>query len=97
MRRESSQLGRHAKEKRQMRDESDQNLGFTFMETKTGEILIKRFGRGVATLRGNRARAFKEDIETLAFREQQQIMAHLTGNYKRGNEKQAKDHPRNAR
>ena len=80
-----------------MRDESDENLGFTFLETKRGEILIKRFGRGVATLRGNRARAFKEDMEASAFREQQQLMARLTGNYKRGNEKQAKNHPRNAR
>jgi hypothetical protein len=68
-----------------MRDEFDENLGFAFLETKRGEILIKRFGRGVATLRGNRARAFKEDIGTLTFDEQQQLMARLTGNYKRGN------------
>ena len=80
-----------------MRDEIDENLGFAFLETKKGEILIKRFGRGVATSRGNRARAFKEDIEALSFDEQQQLMARLTGNYKRGNERQAKNHPRNAR
>ena len=79
-----------------MRDEVGENLGFAFLETK-GEILIKRFGRGVATLRGNRARAFKEDIEALSFDEQQQLMARLTGNYKGGNERQAKNHPRNTR
>jgi len=80
-----------------MRDETDENLGFTFLETKRGEILIKRFGQGIATLRGNRAKAFKEDMEILGFDEQQQLMARLTGNYKRGNERQAKNHPRNAR
>lgn len=80
-----------------MRDESDENLGFAFLETKRGEILIERFGRAVTTLRGNRARAFKEDMEALTFDEQQQLMARLTGNYKRGNERQAKNHPRNAR
>ena len=80
-----------------MRGESDENLGFTFLETKKGEILIKRFGRGVATLRGNRARAFKEDMEALTLDEQQHLMARLTGNYKRGNERKAKNHLRNAR
>jgi len=70
-----------------MRDESGENLGFAFLETKRGEILIKRLGRGVAALRGNRARAFKEDMEALAFEEQQQPMARPTGNYKRGERK----------
>ena len=81
----------------QVRDESGEDLGFTFLETKKGEILIKHFGRTVTTLRGNRARTFREDIRVLPFDEQQQLMARLTGNYRRGNEKQAKNHPRNAR
>ena len=80
-----------------MRDGSEGDLGFTFLETKRGGILIKRFGRGVATLQGSRARAFREDVEALAFDEQQQLMARLTGNYRRGNERQARNHPRNAR
>jgi hypothetical protein len=80
-----------------MKDESSEDLGFTFLETKKGEILVRRFGRAVTTLRGNRARRFKEDIRVLAFDEQQQLMARLTGNYRRGNERKAKNHPRNAR
>ena len=44
-----------------------------------------------------KAFALKEDIEALAFGEQQQLMARLTGNDKRGNEKRAEKHPRNAR
>jgi len=80
-----------------MRYGSGEDLGFTFLETKNGEILIRHFGRTATTLRGHRARTFKEDIETLAFGEQQQLMARITGNYRRGNERQAKNHPRNAR
>jgi len=38
---------------------------------------------------------FKESIEVLVLDEQQQLMARLTGNYKRGNEKLAKGHNRN--
>ncbi len=33
---------------------------------------------------------FNESISTLSFDEQQQLMARLTGNYKRGNERIAK-------
>ena len=80
-----------------IRDESGEDLGFSFFETKKSEIQIRRFGRIVTTLRGNRARTFKADIGALTFDEQQQFMARLTGNYKRGNEKQAKNHPRNER
>jgi len=52
-------------------------------------------GKRATTLRGHQARAFLEDIECLTFGEQQQAMARLTGNYKRGNERVAKNHPRN--
>jgi hypothetical protein len=78
-----------------MTNESVQDLGFTFLETKKGEVLIKHHGKRATTLRGYKARAFLEDIECLTFDEQQQMMARLTGNYKRGNERVAKNHPRN--
>ena len=77
------------------RDEAEEDLGFSFLETKKGEIRIRRFGRVVAILRGNRAAIFKADHGDLMFDEQQQLMARITGNYKRGNEKQAKNHLRN--
>jgi len=78
-----------------MANESCNDLGFIFLETKKGEVLIKHRGKRATTLRGHQARAFLEDIECLTFGEQQQAMARLTGNYKRGNERVAKNHPRN--
>jgi hypothetical protein len=78
-----------------MANESCNDLGFTFLETKKGEVLIKHRGKRATVLRGHQARAFLEDIELLKFGEQQQAMARLTGNYKRGNERAAKNHPRN--
>ncbi|MCP4603373.1 MAG: hypothetical protein GY847_23130 [Proteobacteria bacterium] len=78
-----------------MKKEHDKDLGFTFMETKKGDIIINHYGRKAITLRNNRAIEFKEDIDNSTFDEQQQLMARLTGNYKRGNERLAKYHPRN--
>ncbi len=72
-----------------------EDLGFTFIETKKSEIIINHYGRKATTLRGYRAIEFKEIIDISTFDEQQQLMARLTGNYKRGNERLAKKHPRN--
>ncbi len=77
------------------KNEHCEDLGFIFRETKKSEIIISHYGRKATTLRGNRAIEFNEIIDTLPFDEQQQLMARLTGNYKRGNEKLAKNHPRN--
>ncbi len=73
------------------------DLGFTFIETKKGEIIINRYGRKATMLRSNRAMEFKTEMKTSTSDEQQQLMARLTGNYKRGNERLAKQHPRNTR
>jgi hypothetical protein len=73
-----------------MKKEHCEDLGFTFIGTKKGEIIINHYGRKATTLRSNRAMEFKEDIDTSTFDEQQQLMARLTGNYKRGNERSAK-------
>ncbi len=78
-----------------MKKEYSKDLGFTFIETKKGEIIINHFGRKATILRNNKAMKFKESIEVLVLDEQQQLMARLTGNYKRGNEKLAKGHNRN--
>jgi len=45
-----------------------------------------------AILRGARASEFLEDAAT---QDPQQLMARLTGNYRRGNERAARQHPRN--
>jgi hypothetical protein len=56
------------------------------------EIVITHRGITATVLRGAKARAFLDDIET---QDPQELMARLTGNYRRGNERQARQHPRN--
>ncbi|NNF98617.1 MAG: hypothetical protein HKM93_04510 [Desulfobacteraceae bacterium] len=70
-------------------------MGFTFTKTKKAEFIIHHNGRRAAVLRGKRALAFREDMISLSFADLQQLMARLTGNYKHGNERTAKNHPRN--
>lgn len=71
------------------------DLGFTYKQLSGGEVLITHHGKRAATLRKDKARWFLEDMEGLDFESQQQEMARLTGNYRRGNERTAKSHPRN--
>ncbi|MCL6281989.1 hypothetical protein M3P21_00460 [Ruegeria sp. 2012CJ41-6] len=71
------------------------DLGFTYQRLKGGDVRIAHHGRPATTLRGDKAEWFLEDMETLNFNSQQQEMARITGNYRRGNERQAKSHPRN--
>ncbi|WP_424982189.1 hypothetical protein [Maritalea sp. S77] len=73
------------------------DLGFDFQTRKGGDVQILHHGRLATTLRGQRATDFLADMDDCDFDEQQQIMARLTGNYKRGNERVAKNHPRNRR
>ena len=72
------------------------DLEFFFRVAKNGEVSILRHARAVTILRAATARVFLAEIEVLAFEEQQQLMARLTGNYKRGNERRATNHPRNS-
>ena len=78
-----------------MKEEQISDLGFTFIKNKKQEIIINRYGNKIAILRNKKALEFIEDIKFLNFEDQQQLIARLTGNYKRGNEKQAKKHFRN--
>ena len=66
--------------------------GFEF-EAVGADVVIRHHGRRAATLRGAAARTFLTDVE---IEDPQQLMARLTGNYKRGNERTARNHPRNA-
>ncbi len=56
------------------------------------EVVITHRGQVATVLRGARAAAFLEDVER---DDPQELMARLTGNYRRGNERQARNHPRN--
>jgi hypothetical protein len=58
--------------------------GFTYEHRKSGEIVIRHHGKPAATLRGRAASKFLSDITRLP---EQQVMARVTGNYKRGNER----------
>ena len=65
--------------------------GFEF-EERGGEVVVLHHGRRATVLRGARAQEFLEDVER---GDPQELMARVTGNYRRGNERQARDHPRN--
>ena len=68
--------------------------GFLWTRRKNGDVVITHHGRTAATLRGQKAADFVEDCgET----QDQELMARLTGNYRRGNERDSRNHPRNRR
>jgi hypothetical protein len=74
----------------------DGDLGFSF-RTIGGDVTILRSGAVVTVLRDEAARHFLAEMSDAPFSDQQQAMARLTGNYKRGNERVAANHPRNRR
>jgi len=71
------------------------DLGFSFRQMKNGDVVISHHGKRATTLRSDKAAAFLEDMNGVDTVSQQQEMARLTGNYRRGNERTAKRHPRN--
>jgi hypothetical protein len=64
--------------------------GFTFEVRKSGEVVIRHFGRMAVVLRGRPATRFLTEAETADDVTLQARMARLTGNYKRGNERQSR-------
>ena len=77
------------------KQEDNPDLGFEYRVAKSGAVLISHHQRLATTLRGKKANEFLSKCEALSFGKQQQLMAQLTGNYKRGNERKARNHPRN--
>jgi hypothetical protein len=67
---------------------------FTFWKSGK-DVLIHHGNTLAATLRGKPADKFLAKLERLSEEEQQAVMARTTGNYKRGNERTGKNHPRN--
>ncbi|SCE98973.1 hypothetical protein GA0070607_4053 [Micromonospora coriariae] len=65
--------------------------GFRYVERADGAIEITHHGRVATTLRGGRAAEFLAEVDD----DPQLVMARWTGNYRRGNERTAKHHPRN--
>ena len=66
--------------------------GFDYTARGDGTVIITHHGRPATTLRGGRAAEFLAEVDG---GEEQEVMARWTGNYRRGNERQARDHPRN--
>ncbi len=65
--------------------------GFTY-KLVGGDVVISHHGRRATTLRGVSAERFRADVED---DDPQELMARVTGNYKHGNERTARNHPRN--
>lgn len=66
--------------------------GFSYEIDRGGQVRIYHHGRLATTLRGRRAADFVDDVES---GDDQELMARITGNYRHGNERVAKQHPRN--
>jgi len=65
--------------------------GFTY-EVTGDDVLVSHRGQRATTLRGPAARQFLAQVEA---DDPQELMARVTGNYKHGNERTARNHPRN--
>ncbi|MEU3722418.1 hypothetical protein [Streptomyces sp. NPDC031705] len=68
--------------------------GFTYAVHSDRTVRITHRGRAAGTLRGARADAFLAEVES---GDAQLVMARWTGAYKIGNERTARNHPRNRR
>lgn len=67
---------------------------FAFQATKNGKVFITWYDRQAKILTGKAAEKFLKDVESLDEDEAQLLMARVTGNFKRGNERVASDHNR---
>jgi hypothetical protein len=67
--------------------------GFEYTERADGSVVITHHGRIATTLRGGRAAEFLAEVDD----DPQELMARVTGNYRHGNERLARQHPRNRR
>ena len=63
---------------------------FSYRVSKDNKVFISWNNKPVTVLSGSKAEAFLSKISTADNKEKQLIMAKVTGNFKRGNEKQSK-------
>ncbi|MGW2204532.1 hypothetical protein [Streptomyces sp. NPDC001774] len=69
-----------------------QPQGFSHEQRADGTVVITHRGRAAGTLRGGRAEKFLAEVES---GDAQLVMARWTGAYRFGNERTARNHPRN--
>lgn len=67
--------------------------GFSYEQRADDSVVIRHHGRQAAVLRAGRAQQFLAELEQ---DDQQTVMARWTGDYRRGNERVARNHPRNS-
>jgi hypothetical protein len=67
--------------------------GFEY-RVRGDEVHITHHGRAATVLRGRRAEQFLAEVDD---DDPQQLMARVTGAYRHGNERIAREHPRNRR
>ncbi len=60
---------------------------FSYRAIKDGRILLYWHGKQIKMLKGKDAQKFLEEVDGLDQHEAQLIMAKITGNFKRGNER----------
>lgn len=73
-------------EKIDKRNRFDEEV-FSYRATKDGKVFLYWYGKQVKILKGPVAQEFLEDIASVDQREAQLVMARVTGNFKRGNER----------
>ncbi len=66
--------------------------GFSY-KVRGDSVVVLHHGKQATILRGTSAARFLREVEN---GDPQQLMARVTGNYKRGNERMGKSHPRNS-
>ena len=66
---------------------------FSYQLAKDQQVFILWNGKRVTTLRGEDSQRFLIKIQDASTREAQLVMAKVTGNFKHGNEKDAKKRP----
>ena len=70
---------------------ADRPSGFEY-ELVGNDVVISHGGRRATTLRSATADRFLTDLQG---HDAQELMARVTGNYKHGNERTTRNHPRN--
>ncbi len=65
-------------------------MPFSFRETKNADVLIYWKNKRIKILKGKDSAKFIAQIKDKADLEQQLILAKITGNFKRGNEREPK-------
>ena len=64
---------------------------FSYTEAKDGKVFISWNGRQVTILKGKPALEFLRKIANADSKQRQLVMAKVTGNFKRGNERNGKN------